>query len=58
MQREEGTDPENVYMTKFIYEGPLGKGEFQNYEIALLHSYELPREKICLILQIRFCNFY
>jgi len=21
-------------MTKFIYEGPLGKGEFQNYEIA------------------------
>ena len=34
MQREEGTDPENVYMTKFIYEGPLGKGEFQNYEIA------------------------
>lgn len=34
MQREEGTDPEHVYMTKFIYEGPLGKGEFQNYEIA------------------------
>ena len=21
-------------MTKFVYEGPLGKGEFQNYEIA------------------------
>ena len=34
MQREEGTDPEHIYMTKFIYEGPLGKGEFQNYEIA------------------------
>lgn len=34
MQREEGTDPEHVYMTKFVYEGPLGKGEFQNYEIA------------------------
>ena len=34
VQREEGTDPEHVYMTKFIYEGPLGKGEFQNYEIA------------------------
>jgi hypothetical protein len=34
MQREEGTDPEHVYMTKFIYEGPLGKGQFQNYEIA------------------------
>jgi hypothetical protein len=29
MQREEGTDPEHIYMTKFIYEGPLGKGEFQ-----------------------------
>ena len=34
MQRDEGTDPEHIYMTKFIYEGPLGKGEFQNYEIA------------------------
>lgn len=34
MQREEGTDPEHIYMTKFIYEGPLGKGEFENYEIA------------------------
>ena len=34
MQREEGTDPEHIYMTKFIYEGPLGKGEFQNYELA------------------------
>jgi len=34
MQREEGTDPEHIYMTKFVYEGPLGKGEFQNYEIA------------------------
>ena len=34
MQREEGTDPEHIYMTKFIYEGPLGKGEFQNYEMA------------------------
>lgn len=34
VQREEGTDPEHIYMTKFIYEGPLGKGEFQNYEIA------------------------
>lgn len=34
VQREEGTDPEHVYMTKFVYEGPLGKGEFQNYEIA------------------------
>ena len=34
MQREEGTDPEHISMTKFIYEGPLGKGEFQNYEIA------------------------
>ena len=32
--RDEGTDPEHIYMTKFIYEGPLGKGEFQNYEIA------------------------
>jgi hypothetical protein len=34
MQRDEGTDPEHIYMTKFVYEGPLGKGEFQNYEIA------------------------
>lgn len=34
VQREEGTDPEHIYMTKFIYEGPLGKGEFQNYEMA------------------------
>jgi hypothetical protein len=34
MQRDEGTDPEHIYMTKFIYEGPLGKGEFQNYEVA------------------------
>jgi len=34
MQREEGTDPEHIYMTKFIYEGPLGKGQFENYEIA------------------------
>jgi len=34
MQREEGTDPEHIYMTKFVYEGPLGRGEFQNYEIA------------------------
>lgn len=34
VQRDEGSDPEHVYMTKFIYEGPLGKGEFQNYEIA------------------------
>jgi len=32
--RDEGTDPEHIYLTKFIYEGPLGKGEFQNYEIA------------------------
>ena len=34
MQRNEGTDPEHIYMTTFVYEGPLGKGEFQNYEIA------------------------
>jgi len=34
MQRNEGTDPEHIYMTTFIYEGPLGKGEFQNYEVA------------------------
>lgn len=34
VQRDEGSDPEHVYLTKFIYEGPLGKGEFQNYEIA------------------------
>ena len=34
MQRDEGTDPEHIYMTKFVYEGPLGKGEFQNYEVA------------------------
>jgi hypothetical protein len=34
MQREEGTDPEHIYMTTFIYEGPLGKGGFENYEVA------------------------
>lgn len=34
VERQEGTDPENIYMTKFIYEGPLGKGQFENYEIA------------------------
>jgi len=34
VQREEGTDPEHIYMTKFVYEGPLGRGEFQNYEMA------------------------
>ncbi|WWT39305.1 hypothetical protein [Microcystis phage Mel-JY01] len=34
VQREEGTDTENLYMTRFIYEGPMGKGLFENYEIA------------------------
>lgn len=34
VERQEGTDPENIYMTKFIYEGPLGKGQFENYEIS------------------------
>lgn len=34
VERQEGTDPENIYMTKFIYEGPLGKGQFENYEIV------------------------
>lgn len=34
VERQEGADPENIYMTKFIYEGPLGKGQFENYEIA------------------------
>lgn len=34
VERQEGNDPENIYMTKFIYEGPLGKGQFENYEIA------------------------
>lgn len=34
VERQEGMDPENIYMTKFSYEGPLGKGQFENYEIA------------------------
>lgn len=34
VERQEGTDPENIYMTKFTYEGPLGRGQFENYEVA------------------------
>lgn len=34
VERQEGTDPENIYMTRFTYEGPLGRGQFENYEIA------------------------
>jgi len=34
VERQEGTDPENLYSTQFIYEGPLGKGKFENFEIA------------------------
>lgn len=32
--REEGTSTEDMYRTRFVYEGPLGKGTFENYEIA------------------------
>lgn len=32
--REEGVNPEDLFETKFIYEGPLGKGKFDNHEIA------------------------
>jgi len=34
MTREDGVNPGNLFDTKFIYEGPLGKGKFENYEIA------------------------
>jgi hypothetical protein len=32
--REDGADPNNLFDTKFIYEGALGKAKFENYEIA------------------------
>lgn len=32
--REDGVNPGNLFDTKFVYEGPLGKGKFENYEIA------------------------
>ncbi len=32
--REEGFDPENPYAVRFIYQGPGGKRQFENYEVA------------------------
>lgn len=32
--REEGTSTDDMYRTRFVYEGPLGKGTFENFEIA------------------------
>jgi hypothetical protein len=32
--REDGADPNNLFDTKFIYEGALGKAKFENYEVA------------------------
>jgi len=32
--REEGSSADDMYRTRFVYEGPLGKGTFENFEIA------------------------
>jgi hypothetical protein len=39
VERVEGNDPDNMYLTTFIYQGQMGNAKFENYEVAHFRLY-------------------